>query len=207
VRPGRVLALGLLLTVLAGVAPAGLGGERVPLASWLLWLLAAGVGMLAFRLAGSTPAQIARRVGWLLPFVLALALPAALLAGAGAGPATAAALVARSLSATLIAAGTAFRLGPLGLLRGVRELGLPERLVLVLEAALVALVAMLERAQAMLRARAARRARDSAWGTLLREPRATLSGFGRFGAALLLRTLERAEAQERARRARGADLA
>jgi hypothetical protein len=41
----------------------------------------------------------------------------------------------------------------------------------------------------------------------VREPAATVTGFGRFAAALLLRTMERAEAVERARRARGADLA
>jgi hypothetical protein len=88
----------------------------------------------------------------------------------------------------------------------VRALGAPERLALVLEAALVGLRSMVERARAMLRARSARRAADAAWALLLREPGPTLRGFGRFGAALLLRTLERAEAQERARLARGADL-
>jgi energy-coupling factor transporter transmembrane protein EcfT len=206
-RPGRQLAFGLLLTVLAGVAPAGVGGGPMPRWSWLVWLAAAAWGAHAFRSAGSTPAQLLRRVALLLPFVLALALPAALLAAAGAGLATAGALVIRSLAATLAAAGTAFRLGPLGVVRGVRALGLPSRLVRVLEAALVSLVAMQQRAHAMLRARSARRARAGAWGLLLREPHATLLGFGRFGAALLLRTLERAEAQERARLARGADLA
>jgi hypothetical protein len=76
----------------------------------------------------------------------------------------------------------------------------------VLEAALVSLAGMVDRARAMLRAREARRTSHGAWEMLLRDPRATLRGFGRFGAALLLRTLERAEAQERARLARGADL-
>jgi energy-coupling factor transporter transmembrane protein EcfT len=118
----------------------------------------------------------------------------------------AAALVTRALAATLAAAGTAFVLGPLGIVRGVRSLGAPSLLVSVLEAALVSLFAMAERARAMLRAREARRTRYGAWGLLLSEPRATLRGFGRFGGALLLRTLERAEAQERARLARGADI-
>ena len=168
-RPGAVLALGLGLTAFAATAPAGLGGEPVPGWSWLVWLLAFAAGAHGFRRGGSTLAQGARRVAWLLPFVLMLALPAALLA-ASADRATAA-------------------------------------LALVLEAALVGLRSMVERASAMLRARAARRGKDGAWGLLLREPGATLRGFGRFGAALLLRTLERAEAQERARVARGADLA
>ena len=202
--PGLVLLTGLALSVIAALAPAGLGAEPVPSWSWLAWLGAFAVGALRFRRGGSTTAQLARRIVWLLPFVLTLALPAALLAAHGARSTAALALVARSLAATTAAAGTAFVLGPLGLTRGVRELGLPERLALMLEAALVALASMLARTRAMLRARAARRGRDSAWGLLLRHPLATLAGFGRFGAALLLRTLERAEAQERARLARGA---
>jgi energy-coupling factor transporter transmembrane protein EcfT len=204
VRPGLVLLSGLALSVVAGLAPAGLGGERVPSWSWLVWLVAFTIGALRFRGGGSTAAQVVRRIAWLLPFVLTLALPAALMSAPGGRATAALALVARSLAAATAAAGTAFVLGPLGLTRGVRALGLPERLALMLEAALVALTVMLERTRAMLRARAARRGGDSAWGLLLRHPRATLSGFGRFGAALLLRTLERAEAQERARLARGA---
>jgi hypothetical protein len=202
--PGLVLLTGLALSVIAGLAPAGLGGEPVPSWSWLAWLGAFAIGVLRFRRGGSTAAQLARRIVWLLPFVLTLALPAALLAAHGARSGVAVALVARSLAATTAAAGTAFVLGPLGVTRAVRALGLPEQLAVMLEAALVALTSMLARTRAMLRARAARRGRDSAWGLLLRDPRATLSGFGRFGAALLLRTLERAEAQERARLARGA---
>ena len=54
--------------------------------------------------------------------------------------------------------------------------------------------------------REARRTTHGPWGSLLTDPAATLRGFGRFAAALLLRTLERAEAVERARLARGADL-
>jgi energy-coupling factor transporter transmembrane protein EcfT len=204
--PGAVLAIGLGLTVFAATAPAGLGGEPVPGWSWLAWLLAFAAGLHGFRRGGSTLAQTARRVAWLLPFVLTLALPALLVSGSGSRAAAGLALVTRSLAATTSAAGAAFRLGPLGLLRGVRALGAPERLALVLEAALVGLRSMVERARAMLRARSARRAADAAWALLLREPGPTLRGFGRFGAALLLRTLERAEAQERARLARGADL-
>jgi hypothetical protein len=206
-RPGAVLAAGLGMTVLAATTPAGLGGAPVPGWAWLVWLLAFAAGAHGFRSGGSTLAQAARRVALLLPFVLTLALPAALLVASGSRAAAALALVTRSLAATTVAAGTAFRLGPLGLLRAVRALGAPERLALVLEAALVGLRSMVERVRAMLRARSARRAKDGAWGLLLHEPGATLLGFGRFGAALLLRTLERAEAQERARVARGADLA
>jgi energy-coupling factor transporter transmembrane protein EcfT len=76
----------------------------------------------------------------------------------------------------------------------------------VLAAALASLAAMLEQARAMLRAREARRTTHGPWGSLLAEPVTTARGFGRFAAALLLRTLERAEAVERARLARGADL-
>ena len=206
-KPGPRLAAGLALAVLASLSPAGLGAAPVPAWSWAVWLAAFAAGVHGFVSGGSTTAQLARRLGWLVPIVLVLALPAALAAAAGARVETALALVARSLAATTAAAGTVFRLGPLGLLRGARSLGLPERLAQVMESALVGLVAMLERARAMLRARAARRPGGGAWERLLSAPVATLRGFGRFGAALLLRTLERAEAQERARRARGADLA
>jgi energy-coupling factor transporter transmembrane protein EcfT len=64
---------------------------------------------------------------------------------------------------------------------------------------------MIEQARAMLRAREARRTTHGPWGSLAVEPASTLRGFGRFAGALLLRTLERAEAVERARLARGAD--
>jgi energy-coupling factor transporter transmembrane protein EcfT len=76
----------------------------------------------------------------------------------------------------------------------------------VLEAALCSLAAMTEQARAMLRAREARRTTHGPWGSILAEPASTLRGFGRFAGALLLRSLERAEAVERARLARGGDL-
>lgn len=205
-RPGVVLAAGLALTVLAALAPAGLARPSIPAWSWGAWALAFAGGAAAFRLAGSTLPQLGRRIAWLLPFVLALALPAALLAPPGRRLATAAALLARSVAATTAAAGTSFLLGPLGLVRGARALGAPARLVDVLEAALASLAAMLEQARSMLRAREARRTTHGPWGSVLTDPAATLRGFGRFAAALLLRTLERAEAVERARLARGADL-
>jgi energy-coupling factor transporter transmembrane protein EcfT len=205
-RPGLVLGAGLALAALAALAPAGLARSSVPAWSWAAWGLAFLGGAAAFRLAGSTPAQLVRRLGWLLPFVLVLAVPAALLAPPGRRATTAVALAARALGATTAAAGAAFLLGPLGLVRGARALGVPARLVEVLEAALASLASMLEQARAMLRAREARRTTHGPWGSLLSEPAATVRGFGRFAAALLLRTLERAEAVERARLARGADL-
>jgi energy-coupling factor transporter transmembrane protein EcfT len=205
-QPGLVLGVGLALTVLAALAPAGLGRETAPAWSWAAWALAFAGGAAAFRLAGSTLPQLVRRLAWILPFVLALALPAALLAPPGRRLATATALLARSVAATAAAAGTSFLLGPLGLVRGALALGAPRRLVEVLEAALASLAAMLEQARAMLRAREARRTTYGPWGSVLAEPGATVRGFSRFAAALLLRTLERAEAVERARLARGADL-
>ena len=204
-RPGLVLAAGLVLTALAALAPAGLARPAVPSWSWAAWAIAFAGGATAFRLAGSTLPQLARRLGWLIPFVLALALPAALLAPPGRRLATAVALAARALAATTAAAGAAVVLGPLGLVRGARALRVPGRLVDVLEAALSSLAAMVEQARAMLRAREARRTTYGPWGSLLAEPASTLRGFGRFAGALLLRTLERAEAVERARLARGAD--
>jgi energy-coupling factor transporter transmembrane protein EcfT len=205
-HPGHVLGAGLVLTILAALAPAGLTHPAVPAWSWGAWGLAFAVGAGAFRLAGSTPPQLLRRLLWLLPFVLVFALPAVLLAPPGRRLSTAAALAARALGATTAAAGVAFLLGPLGLVHGARALGVPGRLVDVLEAALGSLVAMLEQARAMLRAREARRTTFGPWGSLLVEPASTLRGFGRFAGGLLLRTLERAEALERARLARGADL-
>jgi energy-coupling factor transporter transmembrane protein EcfT len=203
--PGLVLSTGLALAALAALAPAGLARPSVPAWSWLAWAVAFAGGAAAFRLAGSTLPQLVRRLAWLLPFVLVLALPAALLAPAGRRAVTAVALAARALAATTAAAGTAFCLGPVGLVRGARALNVPGRLVDVLEAALSSLAAMIEQARAMLRAREARRTTHGPWGSLLAEPASTVRGFGRFAGALLLRTLERAEAVERARLARGAD--
>jgi len=205
-RPGLVLAAGLALAAAAALAPAGLAGSPAPGWSWGVWGLAFAGGALAFLLAGSTLPQVVRRLSWLLPFVLVLAVPAALLAPPGRRLGTAAALAARALAATAAAAGTAFRLGPLGLVRGARALGAPARLVDVLETALASLFAMLDQATAMLRAREARRTVHGPWASVVREPTSTVRAFGRFAGALLLRTLERAEALERARLARGADL-
>jgi hypothetical protein len=124
-RPGVLLAAGLLVTTFAAVAPAGLRGEPVPARAWVSWCVALAAGLLAFRLAGSTPPQIARRVAWLLPLVLTLALPAALIAPPGRRLAAAGALLVRALASTLAAAGTAFLLGPTGLVRAVRSASCP----------------------------------------------------------------------------------
>jgi energy-coupling factor transporter transmembrane protein EcfT len=207
-RAGTRLFAGLALVVGAALVPAGLGGrEVIPAWSWAAWGLAFAAGSWAFFAGGSTAPQVVRRVAWLLPFVAFLALPAALLVPPGRRTLVAAALVARALSASTAAAGTAFLLGPTGLVEGARALRVPERLVEVLHASLVSAEAMVAQARAMLRAREARRARLGPWGSLVREPAATVTGFGRFAGALLVRTMERAEAVERARRARGADLA
>ncbi len=202
-RPGPVLAAGLALVVAAALTPAGLGPRAVPAWAWGLWGAVFAAGLLLMRAAGLTAAQAVRRVAWLLPLVALFALPAALLAPSGRRLEIAAALAVRALAATAAGAGLATRLGPLGLVRGAAALGVPRRLVEVLEAALGSLAGVLRQVRAMLRAREARRPAFGAFRALAREPGATVTGFGRFAGALLLRSLERAEALERARRARG----
>jgi len=202
-RPGLLLAAGLALVVAAALAPAGLGVHPVPAWSWLLWGFAFAAGIVVFRAAGLTAAQALRRVAWLLPLVLLLAIPAALFAPAGRRWPVALALGARALAAATVGAATATCLGPLGIVKGAAALRAPPRLVAVLESALGSMAGVLRQVRGMLRAREARRPAYGAWGTLLREPVATVHGFGRFAAALLLRSLERAEMLERARRARG----
>ena len=153
---------------------------------------------LAFRRAGSTLPQLARRIAWLLPFVLdaraARGAPRAPRPPAGRAPARS----SRGLSPRRWPRRGRHSCSarPASCARA-RALGAPARLVSVLEAALVSLVGMVERARAMLRAREARRAGPGAWGLLLREPRATLAR---------LRALRRraAAAHARARRGPGA---
>ena len=103
-RAGLLLASGLALTALAALAPAGLARPTVPAWSWAVLAVAFAGGAAAFRLAGSTLPQLVRRLGWLVPFVLVLALPAALLAPSGRRLATAGALAARALAATAASA-------------------------------------------------------------------------------------------------------
>jgi energy-coupling factor transporter transmembrane protein EcfT len=100
-------------------------------------------------------------------------------------------------------AAVAARLGPSGLVRAVRALGLPVRLADVFEAMLASLTIVLRQIRAMLRAREARRPGFGGLGAVAAEPVETVRGFGRLVASLLLRSLERAEAVETARRARG----
>ncbi len=202
-RPGLVLAAGLALVIASALAPAGLGGRAIHTWSWALWGAAFLAGLAFLSAAGLTVAQAVRRLAWLMPLVLLLALPAALLASPGHRIEIALALGARALAATAAGAGIASLLGPLGLVRGVAALGVPRRLVDVLEAALGSLSGVFRQVKGMLRAREARRPAFGAWSSLAREPVATVTGFGRFAGALLLRSLERAEALERARRARG----
>jgi energy-coupling factor transporter transmembrane protein EcfT len=90
------------------------------------------------------------------------------------------------------------------LIAGLRALRLPGRFVDVVHAMLVGLAAIVRQVADMLRARTARGTGHAPWASLVLAPGETLRGFGRITAALLLRSLERAEALERARRARGA---
>jgi energy-coupling factor transporter transmembrane protein EcfT len=85
----------------------------------------------------------------------------------------------------------------------LRQLRAPARLVAIAEATLAGLAVMTRQAIHMLRAREARRPGYGAWASLIASPAETVRGFGRLVAALLLRSLERAEALEQARRARG----
>jgi len=202
-RPGVVLGIGLAVVAAAALAPAGLGGRPIPPWSWAVWAAAYAAGIWMFRRGGFVAAEGVRRTMWLLPVVLVFTVPAALLAPAESRARVAAALAARALAAAAAGAALAAWLGPAGLVRGARQLGAPERLADVLEATLVSLVNVLRQAKAMLRAREARRTAFGAWSDLAASPAESVRGFGRLVGALLLRSLERAEALERARRARG----
>jgi energy-coupling factor transporter transmembrane protein EcfT len=204
-RPGLVLGLGLAGIVAAAVTPAGLNAQSVPPWAWPVWAAALTAGLALFRAGGVLLPEALRRLGWLLPVVALFTVPAALLAPSPTRALVAVALLTRALAATALGAGLATCLGPSGLARGVRQLGAPERLADVFEATLVSLATVLLRVQAMLRAREARRPGFGAWSAVVTAPAETVRGVGRLVAALLLRSLERAEALERARRARGGD--
>lgn len=201
--PGAVLAAGLALAVAAALAPAGLGGDPVPAASWLTWAAVLALAFAGFARAGVTPLATLRRLAWLLPAVAPFVLPASLVAPPGSRLAALAALTARAVASASVAAMLAALLGPAGLVAAARSLRVPPPLVDVLAAALGGLTVVTRQATAMLRAREARRPARGAWARLAVAPRRTLRGFGRLVAALLLRSLERGEALERARRARG----
>jgi energy-coupling factor transporter transmembrane protein EcfT len=159
--------------------------------------------ILVFRRAGLVLREALRRVTWLLPAVAVLTVPAAVFAPAGSRLVVALALCARAVSAASMGAAVASLLGPSGLARAVRQWRAPDRLADVFEATLASLTLVLRQVRAMLRAREARRPAFGAWSDLAAAPADTVKGFGRLVAALLLRSLERAEAIEQARRARG----
>jgi energy-coupling factor transporter transmembrane protein EcfT len=197
------LVCGLALVLAAALSPAGLDGRAVPLWAWATWAIAFVAALVVFRRAGLMLPEALRRVGWLVPVVAVLAVPAAVLAPAEARVTVAAALSIRALSAAAMGAAVATWLGPSGLVRAVRRLRLPARLADVFEATLASLTVVLRQIRAMLRAREARRSGFGAWSDVLASPTDTVRGFGRVVASLLLRSLERAEALEQARRARG----
>jgi len=202
--PGLVLAVGLAVVVLAATAPAGLQGRSVPVSSWIVWSVVpvAAVALLRSKRGGLVVA--ARQLALLLPTVLMLTLPAVLFAAASGGAVVGGALLARSLATAAAGLATVTYLGPVELIAGLRALRLPERFVDVVHAMLVGLAAIVRQVTEMLRARTARGTGHAPWSDLASAPGETLRGFGRITAALLLRSLERAESLERARRARGA---
>ncbi|MEW5984036.1 MAG: CbiQ family ECF transporter T component [Acidobacteriota bacterium] len=202
-RPGVVLALGIGLVMSAALSPAGLDGAAIPAWVWPLWLGVFLAALAAFRRAGYPIVEALRRIGWLVPLVLVFTVPAALVAPASQRLLIFAALASRALAAAAAAAAMAIWLGPSGMVRAVRQLGAPSRLADVFEAMLASLAGVLRQAHAMLRAREARRSSIGAWSLVAAAPVETARGFGRLVASLLLRALERAEALERARRARG----
>lgn len=204
-RPGLVLgtAVGLVLT--AALSPAGVGGTPVPAWVWPVWLAVFAAALLMFGRASLPFSESLRRVGWLVPLVLIFTGPAALLSPEGQRTATFAALVCRAMAAALTAAAAASWLGPSGMVRALRQLRVPARLIDIFEAMLASLAGILRQAHGMLRAREARRSSLGAWNMAFTAPADTARGFGRLVAALLLRSMERAEALDRARRARGLD--
>jgi hypothetical protein len=199
----RALVAGVLVVVLAATARAGLDGRAIPALSHAIWAATLLAALLAFARAGVSPIAALRRLAWLLPVVTLFALPAALVAPPGRRTAVLLGLAARAFASTAAAAAMATWLGPAGLVAGARALRVPAYLVDVLEAMLASLAGVTRQVTAMLRAREVRRPGHGAWSRVLSEPRATVRGFGRLVASLLLRSLERGEALERARRARG----
>ena len=202
-RPAMILGAGLALVLAAALAPAGLAGQGVPSWAWLVWLAVFALALAMFRAAGWLLPEALRRVAWLLPLVAVLAIPAGLASPSGRRGIVALALAARAVSAAAAGAGVAVLLGPAGLVRALRQLHMPARLVAIVEATLASLAVVTRQVGHMLRAREARRPGAGAWSAMAVRPVETARGFGRLVAALLLRSLERAEALERARQARG----
>jgi energy-coupling factor transporter transmembrane protein EcfT len=202
-RPALLLGAGLSAIVVAAILPAGIAGQSVPWWAWGVWAMTFVAAIGLFRGAGYLLPEAVRRVGWIVPALVVFVLPAAFFAPPAVRLMVAGALFCRALAATTMGAALAVSLGPSGLARGVRQLGAPERLADVFEAMLSSLTLVLRQVRAMLRAREARRPAAGAWSAVLSSPGATTLGFGRFVASLLLRALERAEAVERSRWARG----
>jgi energy-coupling factor transporter transmembrane protein EcfT len=202
-NPGFVLAAGVAAAALAASAPAGLRGQPVPIWSWVAWCAVAIASIALMRAKSGGLVVALRPLAMLLPTVLALTLPALLFTAAERGTLIGSALVARSLATAGAALATVTYLGPVQLVAGLRALRFPARLVDVIHAMLVGLAAVSRQVAAMLRARASRGTGQAPWPALIASPVSTSRGFGRITASLLLRSLERAEAQERARRARG----
>lgn len=196
-------AVGLVLA--AALSPAGVGGTPVPPWAWPVWSAVFAAALLMFARASLPFSESLRRAGWLLPLVLIFTGPAALLSPEGQRTTTFAALVCRAMAAASTAAAAASWLGSSGMVRALRQLRVPARLIDIFEAMLASLTGILRQAHAMLRAREARRSRLGAWNMAFAAPADTVRGFGRLVAALLLRSMERAEALDRARRARGLD--
>jgi energy-coupling factor transporter transmembrane protein EcfT len=203
-QPGLILGAGLAAALAAALAPVGLGRAATPMASWILWGGVLACALVAMRLAGLGLARTLTRLLWLLPLILLLALPAAFFAAADRRADVVLGLAARAFAAASVGVALAAWLGPAGFVEGLRRLRAPERLVEIMAAALASLILVTRQVRAMLRAREARRPGYGAWSSLARSPSRTVRGFGRLVAALLLRSLERAECLDRARRARGA---
>jgi energy-coupling factor transporter transmembrane protein EcfT len=202
-NPGLVLAAGIAVVALAAAAPAGLHGRPVPVWSWIVWGVVPIASIATLRLKRGGLVVAARQLVLLLPTVLLLTLPALLFAAAERGAVVGAALFARALATAAAGLATVTYLGPVRLVAGLRAFRLPSRFVDVVHAMLVSLAAIVRQVAEMLRARTARGTGRAPWLGLALAPGETVRGFGRITAALLLRSLERAEALERARRARG----
>lgn len=202
-RHALVLLTAFAAVLAAALAPAGLHATAVPAWAWAVWAAVFLAALVVLRRAGVLLPDALRRLSWLLPAVLLLTGPAAFLARPGTRVVVALALCSRALSAASLGMALATWLGPSGLARAARQLRVPDRLADVFEATLASLSIVLAQVRAMLRAREARRPGFGAWSDLAAAPVETVRGFGRLVASLLLRALERAEAVELARRARG----